>query len=199
MRPALLRTAVAAAALALAPAFLTAQQAPETLFGGVGRVSGWGGPLVRVGEFAGTTSGFIGGRGGVLLGGSFTIGGMGMGLINDNIREPGPTGRQLTMGYGGLYLEQMFAPSKLVHVSVGTLLGGGGASWMDRQDRRVQTPTDGFFVIEPELSIEVNVTRFLRIGLTGSYRRISGLDLVGLPSDQLDGPMGGLSFKFGRF
>lgn len=199
MRLPLIHAAAAAAALMLTPPTLTAQQAPETLFGSVGRVSGWGGPVARVGEFADKTAGFIGGRGGVLLGGSFSIGGMAMGLVNDNIREAGANGRQLTMGYGGLYLEQMFAPTKVIHVAVGTLLGGGGASWMDRQDRRVQTPTDGFFVIEPEVSIEVNVTRFLRIGLTGSYRRISGLGLAGLPTGTFNGPTGGVAFKFGRF
>jgi hypothetical protein len=178
---------------------LLAQDTPETLFSGISRVSGWGGPVVRVGDFAGKTAGFIGGRGGVLLGRGFTIGGMGMGLVNDNIREPAPGSRQLMMGYGGLYVEQMLAPSKLVHVSVGALLGGGGASWVDRLDRRIQTPSDGFFVVEPEVSLEVNVTRFFRLGLTGSYRYLDGLGLSGLPTDQLNGPMGGVSFKFGRF
>jgi hypothetical protein len=193
-----------AAALALSAAVFSsslveAQAQPETLFSGVSRVSGWGGPLVRVGDFAGKTAGFVGGRGGVQLGGSFTIAGMGAGLVNDNIREPGASGRQLTMGYGGLYLEQMIAPNRLVHLSVGTLLGAGGASWIDRLDRRMQTPTDGFFVVEPEIALEVNVTRFFRIGVTGSYRSISGLGLPGLAADQLSGPTGGLSFKFGKF
>lgn len=178
---------------------LRAQSQPETLFGGVARVSGWGGPTVRIGEFAGKTAGFVGGRGGVLLGGGFTIAGMGAGLVNDNIREPGGTGRQLNMGYGGLYLEQMIAPNRLLHLSVGTLLGAGGASWIDRFDRRIQTPTDGFFVVEPEVSVEVNVTRFLRVGVTGTYRSVSGLDLPGLPTAQLSGVTGGLSFKFGKF
>lgn len=195
------RSLVAAAAvLVLAvPAALRAQDTPETLFGNIGRVSGWGGPVVRVGDFAGKTAGFIGGRGGVLLGRGFTIGGMGMGLVNDNIREPLPGSRQLMLGYGGVYLEQMLAPSKLVHVSVGTLLGGGGASWVDRLDRRIQTPTDGFFVVEPEVALELNVTRFFRLGVTASYRYTDGLALAGLPADRMNGYTGGLSFKFGRF
>lgn len=197
MRPFASAVAFCAALCAAAPA--AAQSQPETLFSGVSRVSGWGGPLVRVGEFAGKTAGFVGGRGGVLLGSGFTIAGMGVGLVNDNIREPGGTGRQLNMGYGGLYLEQMIAPNRLLHVSVGALLGAGGASWIDRLDRRVQTPTDGFFVVEPEIALEVNVTRFLRVGVTGSYRSVSGLGLAGLPASQLSGTTGGLSFKFGKF
>jgi hypothetical protein len=176
-----------------------AQSQPESLFGGIGRVSGWGGPLLRAGDFAGQTGLFIGGRGGLLLGSGFTIGGMGVGLANDNIRETGGLGRQLQFGYGGVYVEQMFAPNKLVHVSVGTLLGGGGAHWMDRNDRRIQTPTDGFFVVEPEVAVEINVTRFFRVGLTGSYRSITGLGLSGLPAEPVNGAAAGLSFKFGKF
>lgn len=197
---ALSRAAVAAVVLLL-PSLASAQrQETETLFDSMRPAGGWGGPVVRVGDVFGTRSAFVGGRGGVSFSNGLTIGGMGIGMATNDIDEPGNANRQLELGYGGLYLEQAFRPQKLVHLTVGTLLGGGSARWTDRRDERNRSIGDNFWVIEPEAAVEVNVTKFFRVGVGGSYRRALGtLDVVGLDVRQLDGWTGGLTFKFGGY
>jgi hypothetical protein len=55
----------------------------------------------------------------------------------------------------------------LVHLTLQTLIGGGGLTY-DVQDiagmRPEDAPADGFFVVEPTVQGELNVSRFFRFG-----------------------------------
>lgn len=56
-----------------------------------------------------------------------------------------------------------------------------------------------FFVVEPGLEVEINVTRFFKIGVGASYRFVRESDLTLVSNDDLSGFSGGFSLKFGKF
>jgi hypothetical protein len=47
--------------------------------------------------------------------------------------------------------------------------------------------------------VEVNVTKYLRVGVFASYRAVSDVDLTGLTPKDLRGFSGGTTFKLGLF
>jgi hypothetical protein len=57
------------------------------------------------------------------------------------------------------------------------------------------------FAAETGVRVEINVTRFFRVGLSGGYRLISGSDLerTAVSDDDLSAPFGQLSLRFGSF
>ena len=141
---------------------------------------------------------------------SLSIGGGGYGLVNS---IPGPDGIPLmtepvlTMGYGGFEMEYIRRSGKLVHSSVQLLIGGGGVGYHERRDEDMNfendmenNPTwDSFFIVEPGIGVELNVTSFFRINAGASYRFVSGVEKNGLTNGEIGGPSAVLTFKFGKF
>lgn len=167
------------------------------------RHGGWGGPVVQLSTVRDRAAVFVGGRGGWLLDGKLTIGGGGFGLAN---RIPAPPAAQkpgeeldLEMGYGGGWLEYTFAPVRLVHVSVGALVGGGGLSLAWRHGGSYGSRSDSFFVTEPAVVAELNLARSIRLDLGAAYRWIVGADMVGLSRSDVSGFSLVAAVKFGRF
>ncbi len=183
-------------------------QRDETLVGNRGtQFGGFGGPVVKITSVAGTNATISGGRGGFIVNRRFVIGGGGYGLVNENIRTgyrfsngAEPT---LGFGYGGLEFEYITQPTRLVHATFGTLLGGGEAFYEDTQTQGGTTSTQristNVFVLEPQIMAELNVTRWFRPGIGVTYRYVSGTDLPGLADSDLSGVAGLLTFKFGSF
>jgi hypothetical protein len=185
----------------------------ETLVGG-GDIEhgGFGAPVVKYTQIIGEPSLLVGGRGGWIINHTFVIGGGGYGLVN-NIRstEPGsfifPYGDTfLNFGYGGLELEYIGQSDKLIHYSVLVLLGGGSVSYINKGfdgdifgESDLDSPADIFFVLEPGVSIELNVTTFFRINGGISYRFISGAAFDTYSNSDLAGLSAVLTFKFGSF
>ena len=132
---------------------------------------------VKFSEVDGQFANFVGPYGGWLINHKFLVGGGGVGLTN---RHP------FEMGYGGLVLEYFINPKSLVNVSVKGLIGGGSTSW------NWENP---FFVAEPEVKVNVNVTDFFRVGFGGGYRFVSG----NRHDDRLRGPSATVDLKFGVF
>lgn len=196
------RVALALMVAATVPSLAYAQD--EYLFGSGPRdIGGFGGPIYRVTQLAGETMAIGGGGGAMLINRRFAIGGMGVGGTTnvDAIIGGSPVRGEMDFGYGGLTLEVITRPSKLVHATYGLLIGGGGISiWPD--DLRPRNPTDStevFGVTEPQLGIELNVAKWMRIGVTGSYRFVFGAEVPKLVDDNLSGASGSLVFRFGKF
>lgn len=176
---------------------------PEVLIGNGVRHGGWGAPVVHVSTVRDRTAVFVGGRGGWLLDGRFTIGGGGFGLASQ-IRAPtavqvASEPLDLQMGYGGAWLEYTFTPSRLLHVSVGTLLGGGELSLAFRHGGSYGSRSDAFFVAEPAVVGELNLVRWARLDLGIAYRAIAGVNMEGLSYSDVAGFSAVAALKFGKF
>jgi hypothetical protein len=89
-----------------------------------------------------------------------------------------------------------------VHGSIGTLLGGGSVAYSrvrrtERQDREVEN--DVVFAAEPVVSVEMNISHFLRVSVGAGYRYVGSVTLTGLRKEDLNGFTGSAMLKFGRF
>ena len=202
----------------LSGTFAFAEDAPQTLFGDVFSFSGYGGVSIEYARLGNETYGwFTGGRGAVIINDSYAIGGAGKMLVYPTEREE-LTGTSYSgeepyaqLGYGGLLLEYYLNPKDLFHVSVGVLAGAGGLAYSqysiedDNYDDGHDDPTDfdAFFVVEPEVNLFVNLTRFCRVGVGVSYRYTYGLDGNNSAAEITDETMRGFNgicqIQFGWF
>ena len=175
----------------------------ETLIDGPIESGGFGGPVLKIGSFNGEAALLVGGRGGWIINHSFIIGGGGYGLVNNvKAKVLGPYGeRYLNFGYGGLELEYISEPTRLINFSFQTLIGAGGLSWRDEDVHSGlrDSDNDTFFIVEPGVNITLNVTKYFRISGGVSYRYISGVQSPAASNPDLSGPSGVLTFRFGKF
>jgi hypothetical protein len=169
---------------------------------------GYGAAAERFSTVAGNRVVFTGMEGGWIANSHLVLGAAGYGLATQNVRNAGATLRDskgrapvVEIGYGGITLGYLTQPTKVMHLELQTLIGGGGMSY-DVQDiaiRMEDIPGDAFFVAEPSLYGELNVTSFLRIGVGGGYRFVAGASLDGLGDRDLRGASASLQLKLGRF
>jgi len=110
-------------------------------------------------------------------------------------------------GYGGILIEPIILPKYPVHVSFPILLGAGGIARSiltnyyypyDYTQVYVEN-AEAFLIAEPGVEIECNVTRWMRLGIGGSYRFTTGLENTSFESNSMDGFTAGFSMKFGKF
>ncbi len=182
---------------------------PNTLFTGTKiSLSGYGAPVYKFSPLGETYGHFVGGRGGIIFNDVFVIGGGGYGLVSPNKRDK-VSGKEYTgtepylqMGYGGGMLELYFFPKSLIHISAGVLIGGGGVNFSEKKeadDDCKDSHADSFFVVEPELNLFINVTRFLRIGVGASYRYVNGIQTEDIGNRDFRGVTGSVMMAFGWF
>jgi hypothetical protein len=176
---------------------------PEVLIPQTARHGGWGGPVMHASTVRDRAAVLVGGRGGWLLDGRLTLGGGGFGLVSQ-VPAPGaaqPAGQRLdlAMGYGGGWLEYTFSPLRLVHVSVGALVGGGTLSLRFRDGGSYGSGNDGFFVAEPAVLAELNLAKAVRANLGIAYRWLAGVEMKGLSTWDVSGPSAVVAVKFGKF
>jgi hypothetical protein len=111
------------------------------------------------------------------------------------------------MMYGGFYLDYVTAFNSPVQISFPTLIGGGGILLLEKaepdpisgivDERLVEVGV--FFVIEPAINLEINLTRLIRIGLGGGYRFIFNSDLERFSDHDLTAPTVNLNVKIGVY
>ncbi|MFC2131755.1 hypothetical protein ACFLSQ_10000 [Bacteroidota bacterium] len=220
---------MAAFVLSVSFAYSQESEKPEinSLFGsGEVELSGYGGPVVKFSSIQSETALFVGGRGGLTINKTFTVGLAGYGnvlwpTIDYNGRTLDNTAdstvnEDLMFGYGGMFVEYIYNPTEIVHFSANTLFGFGGSTIRnidfddadydyDNMKKRTE-PWAAYFVVEPAVAVELNVTSFFRIGLEASYRYVSEIrtnssfdDISAQKDINLSGFAGGLTFQFGKF
>lgn len=196
---------------------VSAQEKQETLFDSPVEHGGFGGVVTKMTPIRGEMGIMVGAYGGWLINHQLMIGGGGYGLAT-NIRASAdaelayaPNGEQLYVefGYGGLMLEYIIAPHRLVHVNVQALIGGGGVNYRedwrndffdDEGDHRHYGRAEALFVAEPSVNVELNITEWMRLSAGAGYRFVTGVDgLRGLENKDLSGASGQLALKFGSF
>ena len=164
----------------------------QTLFGSGTRISGFGGPTMSFTSINGEFAHMMGGGGGVLLG-DFFIGGYGEGLTNSIIAG----GNRISFGHGGFWTGYSFMADRAFHPCLSTQIGWGNLS--QRDENHFNLSEDNIFVINPALELEMNFTRFFRLGVGVHYRFVSGVNTSTLTNADFSGPGASLSFKFGWF
>lgn len=179
---------------------------PETLLSGNVSHGGFGGPVMGFTTIRDQAALLMGGRGGWLINHRLVIGGGGYGVTH-RLDVPGgatvaDADYQTMFGYGGFWTEYIVAPSRLVHGSVGLLIGAGSLKYHRfRHSPMVggDSDDDAFFVLDPTVSVELNVVSFMRLALFANYRRVWGVDLTGMDNGDVSGVGAGAMLKFGRF
>jgi hypothetical protein len=191
------------------------EHAAEMLFHSKTKMGGYGAPETRVTSVMASPALLLGAQGGWVINHRFILGLGGYGLATRHdvpeAMRVGGSPSTLEMGYGGIRLGYTVAPESLVHFGFGMLLGGGGLVAVSREPATTLAPNgettteqrrgnvEPFFAFEPELVGEVNVTQFMRIAVSGSYRFVNGLDSHGLDNASLSRPALGISLRFGAF
>ena len=190
----------------------------ETIFGDKEYQSGYYGcPEVKYTQFNDQMEIMVGGRGGWIINHTFSIGLAGYGLVTNSEVNSGYIPRDsldlrpyyVQTGMGGIFLQYTYSSNSMIHFTVNSLIGAGGASYtpnmrgmntnmgFDYNNRNYDQ--SAFFVFEPGIGVEMNIFRFFRVELGGSYRIISGLDLPKVDNSSFGGASVNLAFKFGNF
>ena len=181
-------------------------QETQTLLSGDVSHGGFGGPVIRFGSVDGSGAVWVGGRGGWIINfsnrHSISLGGGGYGLATDH-RLPQPFEQDrnelAAIGYGGFEMEYTNQTYRLVHLTASTLIGAGGITVRDTNMEHLEDDAQAFFVFEPGLHAELNVTSFFRMAAGLSYRFTSGIDYGGFRDSDFSGASAVLTFKFGAF
>ncbi|MCF8229392.1 MAG: hypothetical protein K9G58_02905 [Bacteroidales bacterium] len=181
----------------------------KTLFGNKAYSNGaYGALMINYTQIDNADAILVGAKGGWIINQAVTIGLAGYGLASDNDYTDVFENEVVNLagGYGGLLIEPILAPRYPIHVAFPMIIGAGGIAyldnyWNDKHDdwNSHVRASDAFFVFEPGVEIELNIVRFMRIGMATSYRYTSNISLVNSSSDLLRGFNFGVSFKFGKF
>ncbi len=164
------------------------------------RISGMGGPFMQFTGVAGEFGHMMGGGGAVIIN-DFFLGGYGLGLTNsipDYVNQN--TNNNLSIGHGGFWLGYSLFSEKPIHLSVSSMIGWGEFGIMENGED-YPFIRDNIFVLSPTVEVELNLTRYFRIGVGASYNLYTMVDeyMHGYQSSDLSAPGGFLSLKFGRF
>ena len=184
----------------------------KSLLGKGNDLNGFGALDLKVGNFNDERGLLVGAYGGFIINRRFLFGVAGYGLVTEVGFEgtvpgqPGTKPLSLHGGYGGVLVGATIAPRELIHISIPILFGAGSFEISD-EDFFVNNPADSeftiensvFFVIEPGIELEFNITKYFRLGAGVTYRHITGTELENLSDDDVSGINGMLSFRFGRF
>lgn len=172
----------------------------ETLVGSGFESGGFGAPVVKITPIRGNAGVFAGVRGGWIINHTFVLGGGGYGLVTDiTAATPGPGGEPyLNVSYGGLELEYIRHWDRLAHFSFGTLVGGGVVGTRLANGSN-SGDTRSFFVMEPWVDGNLNVTDFFRVSAGISYRWVAGGHSPAASDGDLSGIALNLLLRFGSF
>lgn len=193
---------VVVAAILLSACGVYAYDMTETLVNSNANNGLYAAPVARFTQLDGKWGLMFGGRGGWLIDHTLGIGGAGYGLVQNNIKSDvlDSTGNKAVygLGYGGLEMEYFIESDALMHASITTLLGAGNTGLYEKNSgKSIETST--FYFIEPGINFELNVTKNFRVDLAYSHRFVSGIDMVNLTNEKVNGPSISMFFKFGVF
>ncbi|MEM1217886.1 MAG: hypothetical protein AAGH79_03205 [Bacteroidota bacterium] len=194
--------------LAMILAFqLSAQD--QTIFNRANRVGFFVSPFVEVGPLVDPTESSTGGGLALVLGNSF-IGAYGMAgldyeqLILDEDIE------RIDLAHGGLWFGYVPLQGAVIHPYASVRAGFGAVDievndledYFDDPDFPFIDDndfSDNVFVVAPEVGLEINITRWLRIAGAAGYRWVEGVNSAGLTNDDFTGWTGSLAVRIGWF
>jgi len=175
-------------------------------------LNAFGAADLKIGDLKGERGLLVGAYGGFIINRRYLFGVAGYGLVTNVEFEgtvPGQTEiKQLNLhgGYGGVLIGGTIAPRELIHISIPIVLGAGSLEVVDK-DFFINNPADSeftvensvFFVAEPGIEVEFNITKYFRLGAGMTYRYVSGTELENVEDEDISGTTAMISFRFGRF
>jgi hypothetical protein len=191
--------------LVLLPIIVTAQE-PETLIDSDVRHGGFGAPVFGITSINGEVAYFRGTRGAWVINfeDTHTIN---LGLAGyrtatnfepvnwavDGVDKP-----EMRTNYGGFEIEYVNRSDRLYHWSVQALIGSGTVRYSGR-DIELDNRSDSYFVMQPGVNMNLNITRWFRLSGGLSYRFTSGVNLEGTSNSDLSGLTSFFALRFGKF
>jgi hypothetical protein len=110
---------------------------------------------------------------------------------NANITKP-----EMRTNYGGFELEYVNSSHRLIHYSIQTLIGSGNVRYLSRNMSRT---SDRYFVLQPGINLNLNVTNWFRLSGGVFYRYAGGVNLEGTGDSELSGLTSFVGLRFGKF
>lgn len=100
--------------------------------------------------------------------------------------------------YGGFELEYVHQTNSLFHFSAQALIGSGTVEYAD-SDLVFNRPSDSYFVLQPGINLNLNVTEWFRLSGSVFYRYTEGVDLEGTSDKDLSGTTSYIALRFGLY
>jgi hypothetical protein len=169
------------------------------------RMGGYGGLTVAYSHMLHRDGVLVGGEGAVLVEHRLSFGGAGYAFSRSPSGPPATDGasREFFAGYGGVLVRYAAFVSDIpCYASFGVLIGGGAITLasrdhQDHEDHHAEVR--GFFVMQPDVTLHVNATRWLRFGITGGYRLATAVEHFGFAGDDVSGAVAGGNIQAGWF
>lgn len=164
------------------------------------RVSGFFGVLNDFSAVDGEFGHFFG------LGGAVTINDMFLGayvkgLTNSiEAREP-VSGRYVQLDHGGFWLGYSLFANSVVHPAFHVKAGWGNLRAANNTGFQTSgsKESNNVFVLSPAVDVELNLTRFIRLGVGVGYNWTSQVELGGYSNKDFSSPDGHIFLKIGKF
>jgi len=170
------------------------------------KLGGYGGLTVAYSHMLHRDGVLIGGEGGMLIEHRLTLGGAGYGFSRTPGGPPAADGtsRQFSSGYGGFVIRYAVYSDIPLYASFGVLIGGGAVSLAPHPQHNGDMHAEnievrGYFVLQPDVSIHVNATRWLRFSLTAGYRVATAVEAFRYQADDVGGVVLGGNIQMGWF
>lgn len=162
----------------------------------------YGGTLLQLSNPGDETSLFVGGQGAIVLNSKFVLGAFGLGSPGSAKLSGSSYGYdqdlELSMGYGGIYLEYIIGRHKLFHPSVSLPVGIGRASVkQDGSDDKISKTS--LLTFSPRLNLEFNLGNNALIAIFGGYQLLSAENQFLVSSNDLSSWQYGVCLKLGQF
>ena len=169
----------------------------NVIFSGAPEYGGYLATTMEVGQVTEKAGVFLGGRAGIIVSESLTIGG-GVTWLVEGPRADLSGQPPIRMVYGGGLLGVTFVSDAVVHPTFEILLGGGEVRTSE-ESPRVSRGGDNFFVLDASGGFDINLAWGVRLHLGGGYRHISAIEAEGVSESDLRGFFGTAQLKFGVF
>lgn len=171
----------------------------------------YAGPTFSVTNFADQVGLFVGGKGGWIVNRKFVVGASAALLVNTidfNLEVPTQTSLVDTtlvasLYYGGAELGYLRSPENLFHYSLWLQIGVGLIGFKDYQcascGEQSDLDRDLFFIVEPRIDLNLNLTKMARVSLGMGWRYAYDLELRSVSNEDFCGPIGLLAVRVGRY
>jgi hypothetical protein len=160
----------------------------------------YGGPEAKITAIEGSAAVLAGIQGGYMFGDTLVLGASGYMSVTDSPATDAAAllGRpaHIAVAYGGLRVGGVLGARQRLRLTYGLLAGGGvvGLSVSGEPRRSASVP-----LVEPDVQVEFDLTRFMRIAAGFSYRLVAESAFADAGDVDLSGPAGSVALRFGNF